>query len=830
MTPLVNYITIKKEEVSMEDSSSPVFEFEKDITQFCSPGEKEAMMVFWNGLTLSEKEGFVHGLRFIKKKYNKEGEFDSSLDDSIDNVKKLSSVSQRNDILMNWKELNQKKKEKVIHKLCTSKIRKQVEANLGKNRVLFKTSASLFPAAIGMKKTTEFEASDGLQKVGETVLNLIPEGIPISNNNNPVIIDLQDICSMRSQVKEKKVKKKIEIDETVSQQLAQVCNEIIFHFPSKFNHLELANEGEFKYKYVDAEEEESEGQMNIDDKEEIRKAGYNTNGGLLITEDMLKEVKDSNIKDKEEKIFPVQNVVEQKTEGKVSYAEKVSGKKMNAANLISKVKKNAELPDGVVEMPISDILKGCSPFKTTLYGYFIDKHINFFNVNKFAHNMWRKYGLEEVMVNDEGIYFFRFSSEQGLLSVLEGGVWMIFDSALIIRRWTTGVSSVKDQHDKIPVWVKIYNVPLEYWNGTGLSHIAWEIGKPLDVDAHTAKLCQEHWGRPAFMRILIEMSAAKEWLNEVLIYSSDLTTGERILSKCKIEYAWNPSKCSHCKVYGHTDSKCGILLAKEVKDSSNMTGDGENKDGKKIDLMEVLIASTKKVEEDNEGFQLVNKRNKGNNVGGYSKEDMGKKNQGSIQGQNGNYQGKGKNGVGINAGSQGQKGYYGAKNGNNNGGNQGNKGKTIQGYNGNNNSKNGNFGGVKVEQGQSSKSTFFVKKENTGGNNSAEKNNQKFNMKEEMGKKDGNVQKYIPKIGPDIKISSNFDKGNSSINKVDSMNFVSNNKFNVLMGLKEENQYGISKKGVNDIDLDYLDTVDQMEVIGGIPLCDTKMEAVSNVV
>ncbi|CAI9274214.1 unnamed protein product [Lactuca saligna] len=707
MAPLVNYITIKKEEVSIEDSSSPVFEFEKDITQFCIPGEKEAMMVFWNGLTLSEKEGFVHGLRFIKKKYNKEGEFDSSFDDSIDNVKKLSSVSQRNDILMNWKELNQKKKEKVIHKLCTSKIKKQ--------------------------KTSDLEASDGLQKVGETVLNLISEGVPISNNNRPVIVDIQDICSMRSQVKEKRVKKKFEIDEIVSQQLEQVCNEIIFHFPSKFNHFELASEGEFKYKYVDTEEEESEGQMNIDDKEDIRTTGYNTNGGLLITEDMLEEVKASNVKGKEEKIIPVQNLVEEKIEGKVSYAEKVSGKKMNAANLISKFKKNDELPKGVVEMPISDILKGCSPFKTTLYGYFIDKHINFFNVNKFAHNMWKKYGLEEVMVNDEGIYFFRFSSEQGLLSVLEGGVWMIFDSALIIRRWTTCVSSVKDQHDKIPVWVKIYYVPLEYWNGTGLSHIAWEIGKPLDVDAHTAKMCQEHWGRPAFMRILIEMSAAKEWLKEVLIYSSDLTIGERIPSKCKIEYAWNPSKCSHCKVYGHSDSKCGILLAKQAKESNNVTGNEENKEGKKIDLMEVLIASTKKVEEDNEVFQLVSKRNKGNNMGGLGKEEMGKKNFSSVQGQNGNYQGNGKEGAGTNAGSQGQKGNSGLKMGNNNGGNQWNKGKAIQGHNGKNYSKNGNFFGGKLEQRQSSKNNQFVKKENVEGFASEGKSQQKLNHIVELG-------------------------------------------------------------------------------------------------
>ncbi|CAI9299947.1 unnamed protein product [Lactuca saligna] len=673
MAPLINYPPIKKEEESIEGLSSPVREFENDITQLCSPGEKDAMMLFWNGLSTNEKEGFVHGLRFIKKKYNNEGEIDSSFDDSIDKIRKLSSVSQRNDILMNWKDLNQKQKEK---------------------------------------------------KVGETVLNIIPEGVPVSNCKEPVIVDLQKICSMRSQVKEKKVKKKIEIDEMVSQQLEQVCNEIVYHFPRKFSHLEIANDGEFKFKYVDADEKEFDAQMNIDGKEEIRTTGYNCNGGLLITE--------------------------------VSYAEKVSGKKLNAANLISNVKKNVELPDGIVEMPLSDILKGCSPFKTTLYGYFIDKHVNFFNVNKFAHNMWKK------------IWSGR------------GGVWMIFDSALIIRRWTTGVSLVKDQNDKIPVW----------------------IGKPLDVDAHTAKMCQEHWGRPAFMRILIEMSAAKDWLKEVHVYSSDLTTGDIILSECKIEYAWNPSKCSHCKVYGHKDSTCVILLAKEVKESNNVNGNEKNKDGIKVDLMEVLIASTKKVEEDNEGFQSVIKRNKGNNSGGQVKEETGKTNQNSVQGQNGNYQGNGKNGTGINVGSQGQKGNYGIKSGNNNGGNQWNKGKAIQGYNGKNYSK---MGAVSVE-----------------------KSNQDSKQKEDMGKKVDIGQKYVPRSGPDIKISSNFDKKTHYDKDLGPVKIFSNNKFDVLKNLEEENQFVFSNRGVAEVNLDYLDTVDQMEVIRGILLNDTNMEAFSN--
>nr|KAJ0209045.1 hypothetical protein LSAT_V11C400228570 [Lactuca sativa] len=152
------------------------------------------------------------------------------------------------------------------------------------------------------------------------------------------------------------------------------------------------------------------------------------------------------------------------------------------------------------------------------------------------------------------------------------------------------------------------------------------------------------------------MSTATEWLKEVQVYSSDLTSGERILSKCKIEYDWNPSKCSHCKVYGNKDSTCGILLAKEVKNIESPNSYEKIEDGIKVDLMEVLIASTKKVEEDSEGFQKVVNRNKGNNMGGKKIEESGSKSQISNQGKKGKTQENGKKWGGNIAETRGQKG------------------------------------------------------------------------------------------------------------------------------------------------------------------------------
>ncbi|KAL4583041.1 hypothetical protein LXL04_007605 [Taraxacum kok-saghyz] len=127
----------------------------------------------------------------------------------------------------------------------------------------------------------------------------------------------------------------------------------------------------------------------------------------------------------------------------ISYADTV-GKKKQMSNLISVIQKDPKLKVGEVEMPVDDILKGSEPFSTTLYGYFIEKRMNYYNMNKYAMSKWKQFGIEGVMVNEEG-----FSSEQGVKEVLEGGPWLIFDNPIVIRRWTPGLNLSKSQHNSL---------------------------------------------------------------------------------------------------------------------------------------------------------------------------------------------------------------------------------------------------------------------------------------------------------------------------------------------------------------------------------------------
>jgi hypothetical protein len=98
----------------------------------------------------------------------------------------------------------------------------------------------------------------------------------------------------------------------------------------------------------------------------------------------------------------------------------------------------------------------------------------------------------------------------------------------------------------IPVWVKLHNLPIEYWNSTYLSYVASGIGKPLCADSVT-----EEQLRLGFARVLIEVNVDSKFLKEIEIEGANgvkVTVG--------IEYPWLPVKCKKCRSFGHLSHNC----------------------------------------------------------------------------------------------------------------------------------------------------------------------------------------------------------------------------------------------------------------------------------
>ena len=115
--------------------------------------------------------------------------------------------------------------------------------------------------------------------------------------------------------------------------------------------------------------------------------------------------------------------------------------------------------------------------------------------------MWAQYGKVEVFLLENGLYWFRFADVKTRDEVIKAKLWHIINKPLILRKWTLGMQLLKISLSTVPIWIKIHNVPIEFWNYTCLSYVASGIGKPLCVDFVTKEQL-----RLGFARVLVEVN------------------------------------------------------------------------------------------------------------------------------------------------------------------------------------------------------------------------------------------------------------------------------------------------------------------------------------
>ena len=99
---------------------------------------------------------------------------------------------------------------------------------------------------------------------------------------------------------------------------------------------------------------------------------------------------------------------------------------------------------------------------------------------------------------------------------------------------------------KMPMWIHLGNLPLELFTKNGLSYLASALGNPLYMDRITA-----NQQRLAFAKICVEVDASMEIPKFIEVKRRN---GSMIT--IFVDVPWWPSKCSHCRIFGHVDRSC----------------------------------------------------------------------------------------------------------------------------------------------------------------------------------------------------------------------------------------------------------------------------------
>ncbi|XP_071697485.1 uncharacterized protein [Rutidosis leptorrhynchoides] len=224
-----------------------------------------------------------------------------------------------------------------------------------------------------------------------------------------------------------------------------------------------------------------------------------------------------------------------------------------------------DLEDGIdVEIPLSYVLEAKKRYNNTLYGYFLGKRIAYPVVRNYALNVWKKFGIENVMMNSKGFFFFKFATEMGMHGILENGPWIIRSIPIILNEWSPDIVLTKEELGSVPVWIKLHDVPLAGFTADGLSAIASNIGTPMMLDSYTSTMCNESWGRPNYARAMIEVKADTDLKETVKVAIPSVTGKSKTTSVVKIEYEWKPPRYSTCLIFGHMNAQCPKNIVPKV--------------------------------------------------------------------------------------------------------------------------------------------------------------------------------------------------------------------------------------------------------------------------
>ncbi|XP_021985901.1 uncharacterized protein LOC110882124 [Helianthus annuus] len=249
-----------------------------------------------------------------------------------------------------------------------------------------------------------------------------------------------------------------------------------------------------------------------------------------------------------------------------SYADKVKMQTSLKREVnFRKLDATETVQDADVLIPREVIKKVQDKFQNVLYGYFLGNRLPFPVVEYYVKNVWAKYGFSKIMMNKDGFFFFKFDTKEGMAKVLEGGPWLIRKVPLFLNVWSPDVSLRKEGIKSIPVWVKMYNVPIAVYTDDGLSLLASKIGTPKRLDGYTADMCADNWGRSSFARPLIEIDAENELKDHIIVAIPKLEGEGYITEKVKVEYEWQPQRCSLCCIFCHNDQTCAKNVNNKAK-------------------------------------------------------------------------------------------------------------------------------------------------------------------------------------------------------------------------------------------------------------------------
>ncbi|KAG7558925.1 Ribonuclease H-like superfamily [Arabidopsis thaliana x Arabidopsis arenosa] len=212
----------------------------------------------------------------------------------------------------------------------------------------------------------------------------------------------------------------------------------------------------------------------------------------------------------------------------------------------------------------------------------LGRHVPIAALSRKLRELWKPMGGMYVVDLPRHFFMIRFDQEDDYLTAVSGGPWRVFGSILMVQAWSPDFDPLSDEIVTTPVWVRLSNLPVNFYHRAILMGIAEGLGKPIKVDLTTMKL-----ERARFARVCVEVNLTKPLKGSVRV------NGERYF----VSYEGLSTICPTCGVYGHLAPECPKKVSERMEQMAIQTPTSSSETGEQAE----------------DGFTLVRKSNRRSN-------------------------------------------------------------------------------------------------------------------------------------------------------------------------------------------------------------------------
>lgn len=246
-------------------------------------------------------------------------------------------------------------------------------------------------------------------------------------------------------------------------------------------------------------------------------------------------------------------------------AKKNDKVKVEPGTIIEHVKNNLSIPEFVINEENKKRVQ--KPFKYTVIVKLLGCMISLKVLEDKLQKMWARTGVITVVDMANDFFAVKFTMATDYQFALEGGPWMIFDHYLMVRTWCNGFKLWAAGVERVMVWVRFPDLPLEYFDEEILRWMGNRIGKAIRVDITTS-----HLSRGKFARLCVEIDMSQPILPHFIL------EGESY----RIEYEGLHILCFECGKFGHTNVNCPLKVVNEVNSQNEEVKGNQSKEERNV--------------------------------------------------------------------------------------------------------------------------------------------------------------------------------------------------------------------------------------------------------